>query len=169
MSHAIRQADDRDVSAIAALVNLAYRAEDFFKIGERTDEADVRHHLASGVFLVIDVPGGGLAGSVYTETRGNLGYFGMLSANPARKGEGMGRALIAAAEARCASHGCTAMELEVVNLREELLPWYARIGYREWGTRPFVDPALSRIPCHFVVMRRPLAPVPTRQKQESFR
>ena len=40
MSYAIRQAGQGDAAVITALVNLAYRAEDFFKIGDRTDEAD---------------------------------------------------------------------------------------------------------------------------------
>ncbi len=169
MSYAIREAGQGDAATITALVNLAYRAEDFFKIGDRTDEADVREHLASGLFLLIDARDGGLAGCVYTEKRGQSGYFGMLSADPAGKGAGLGRALIAAAEAYCAALGCTAMELEVVNLREELRPWYARIGYEECGTRPFAASEKTRIPCHFVVMRRPLAHIPIRHEQESFR
>jgi hypothetical protein len=49
------------------------------------------------------------------------------------------------------------MGLRVVNIREELAPWYRRLGYRETGaTAPFDDPRLKR-PCHFVEMEKPLA------------
>ena len=44
----------------------------------------------------------------------------MLSIDPARQGHGLGRQLIAAAEAHCRNAGCREMELEVVNLRTEL-------------------------------------------------
>ncbi len=169
MSYAIRQAVGSDVANITALVNLAYRIEDFFKIGDRTDEADVREHFSSGAFLLIDAQDGGLAGCVYTEIRNELGYFGMLSSHPERRGAGLGRSLIAAAEAHCTAQGCTTMELEVVNLREELRPWYARLGYEECDVRPFVASEHTRVPCHFVVMRRPLVPTPIRQVQETFR
>ncbi len=74
---------------------------------------------------------------VYVVIHGETGYFGMLSIDPARQGHGLGRQLIAAAEAHCRNAGCRQMELEVVNLRTELPPFYRRFGYAESVTRPF--------------------------------
>ncbi|MFN0093616.1 MAG: GNAT family N-acetyltransferase [Dehalococcoidia bacterium] len=144
-----------DVTALTALINLAYRKEDFFKIGDRTDEDDVRAHFATGWFIAARDDDGRLAGSVYVEQRGDAGYFGMLSVDPTLQNAGLGKRLVAEAEAQSRARGCTAMELEVVDLREELIPWYGRLGYRETGRAPFV-PGKSRIPCEFIIMRRPL-------------
>ena len=151
----IRVARPEDARALAALISLAYRVEDFFKVGDRTDEADVLARMKKAAFLVAEDEDGTLAGTVYVDVRGDVGYFGMLSIDPARQGRGLGSRLIAAAEARCRDAGCKVMEIEVVNLRTELPPFYHRFGYTETDTRPFPDPA--KLPCHFIVMRKELA------------
>jgi GNAT superfamily N-acetyltransferase len=157
-----RIAGPRDARAVAALISLAYRVEDFFKIGDRTDEADVLSRMGKGEFLLLEdeggVEGGALAGAVYVVIHGETGYFGMLSIDPARQGQGLGRQLIAAAEAHCRNAGCRQMELEVVNLRTELPPFYRRFGYAETVTRPFPDHERAKLPCHFIVMTKSLLP-----------
>lgn len=151
-----RIATPDDAAALAALISLAYRVEDFFKIGDRTDPDDVRARMKDGAFLVLDDDSGAIAGCVYVTRHGTTGYFGMLSIDPARQGQGFGSRLIAAAEAHCASQGCAEMELEVVNLRTELPPYYRRFGYIESGTRPFTDTDKASRPCHFIVMTKTL-------------
>ena len=162
-----RIAVPRDARAVAALISLAYRVEDFFKIGDRTDEADVLSRMRKGEFLLLleekeddegEVEGGALVGAVYVVIHGETGYFGMLSIDPARQGHGLGRQLIAAAEAHCRNAGCRQMELEVVNLRTELPPFYRRFGYAETVTRPFPDHERAKLPCHFIVMTKSLLP-----------
>jgi GNAT superfamily N-acetyltransferase len=155
-----RTARPDEAPALAALISLAYRVEDFFKIGDRTDADDVRARMQNGVFLVLqDAPedGGALAGCVYVTRHDRTGYFGMLSIDPERQRRGFGPLLIAAAEAYCRERGCSEMELEVVNLRTELPPYYRRFGYVEAGTRPFPDTERASQPCHFIVMTKPLA------------
>jgi hypothetical protein len=49
------------------------------------------------------------------------------------------------------------MDLSVVNLRTELLPWYERLGYAVCGTEPFADTHKLKQPAHFVLMTRALA------------
>jgi GNAT superfamily N-acetyltransferase len=151
----IRVARTDDASAIATLITLAYRVEDFFITGDRTDATDVRRLMLDGVFLVLE-EGGVLVGAVYVKIRTDSGYFGMLSVDPSRQGEGLGRRLIEAAEQWCRTAGCTEMEIEVVSLRSELPPFYKRFGYVLSGTRPFDDAHKSRIPCEFLVMRKKL-------------
>ena len=151
-----RIATPDDAAALAALISLAYRVEDFFKIGDRTDPDDVRAHMADGAFIVLE-DRGTIVGSVYVTRHGKTGYFGMLSIDPSRQGQGLGSQLIAAAEAHCADQGCTEMEIEVVNLRTELPPFYRRFGYAEAGTRPFSDTDKASQPCHFIVMSKGLS------------
>ena len=65
----------------------------------------------------------------------------MLSVDPQRQGGGYGRALMAAAEEYCRRNGARLADLRIVNLREELPPFYRRLGYIESGTEPFSEPA----------------------------
>jgi GNAT superfamily N-acetyltransferase len=145
-----------DAPALAALISLAYRVEDFFKIGDRTDAAEVREKMTHGAFIALEDEDGTLAGSVYVTAGNGVGYFGMLSIDPARQGQGLGKRLILEAEEHCRRAGCREMQLEVVNLRAELPPFYRRFGYVESGTRPFSETERTSRPCHFIVMSKPL-------------
>jgi GNAT superfamily N-acetyltransferase len=155
---AVRTAGPADVAAIAALVNTAYAVEAFFVKGPRVAEDEVRHHLETGAFLLAGKPPV-LAGCVYVEPRGAIGYFGLLSVAPTLQGRGLGRRLVAAAEESLRAAGCREVQILVVNLREELLSFYGRLGYVEAGTEPFPKSESGRLtsPCHFVVMRKSLA------------
>ena len=155
LAREIRVARTDDASAIATLITLAYRVEDFFITGDRTDAADVRRLMQHGAFLVLEEDGV-LVGAVYVKARAGSGYFGMLSVDPSRQGEGLGRRLIDAAEEWCRTAGCAEMEIEVVSLRTELPPFYQRLGYVLTGTRPFPDLHKSRIQCEFLVMKKEL-------------
>ncbi len=159
MSWHIRRATEDDAAEIAALVNEAYRVEDFFKIGDRTDTADVLHHMVKGRYLVAVEPDGSIAGSVYLEIRGPRGYFGMLSSRPSGQGRGLGRFLVARVEELAIAEGCTEMTLSVVDLREELFPWYRKLGYRECGAEPwpFGETEPVRRLVHFVLLSKPLS------------
>ncbi len=162
MPRSPRVATLTDADAISTLVNAAFRVEEFFKAGDRTDVVEVRELCASGEFLVLDAeseqsPGGRLAACVYLERNGARAYFGMLSVDPARQGQGLGRLIIEALEARCLGAGCRTIEIHVVNLREELPPFYRRFGYVETGALPFPDDGSSTRSCHFIVMTKRLA------------
>ena len=51
--------------------------------------------------------------------------------------------------------GCIALDINVVNLRTELPPFYKKLGYVEMGSAPFTDPRATR-PCHMIVMTKDL-------------
>ena len=152
----MRTATAADVAALARLVNLAFRVEDFFIDGDRTTEAEIARLLGRGRFLVEDDAARGAVACVYVELRGQRGYFGLLSVAPSHQRARLGRGLVDAAEAACREAGCRVMELQIVNLRAELPPYYQRLGYRETGTAPFTDTWKLRRPCHFVKMEKPL-------------
>jgi GNAT superfamily N-acetyltransferase len=151
----IRAATRADAASVAALVTLAYRVEAFFVDGDRTDPAEVTRRLERGDFLMLE-DDGVLIGCVYVEVRGERGYFGMLSINPRRQRQGLGAVLVDAAEKWCSQNGCRVVEIEVVNLRTELPPFYQKLGYVEQENRPFPDPGRCKLPCHFIVMSKEL-------------
>jgi ribosomal protein S18 acetylase RimI-like enzyme len=153
----VRRATHADAADIAALINRAYAVvEKDFVDGERTSEEEVRKLQEQGYFLVIDRKGkgGGLAASVFVSMMRRRGYFALLAVAPDCQGSGLGRRLVAVVEALCEAEGCTALDLQVVNLRAELAPWYRSLGYRECGTAPFEE---ARVPCHFIRMTKALA------------
>ena len=157
MTVQIRPGRDTDVASLVRVINLAYEAERFFVLGDRTDEADVRREMASGTFLVAAAGSLPPVGCVHVRVGGDVGTFGMLAVDPAHQGHGLGRQLIQAAERHAAGCGGRFMEILVVNLRDDLLRLYRRLGYGETGVQPYVHrPTIQ--PCHFVIMRKSLEP-----------
>ena len=75
---------------------------------------------------------------------------------PARQGRGLGRRLIDAVEARARARGCLAVDIHIVNLREELPDFLPAAGYVDSGTLPFSDADRASRPCHFIVMTKTL-------------
>jgi N-acetylglutamate synthase-like GNAT family acetyltransferase len=151
LATAVRRATAADAPALAELVNRAYAVEAFFVDGMRTSAAEVAQLIARGTFVVLESEGG-LVAAIHIEPRGT---FGMLAVAPEAQGHGLGTRLVRIAEAVCEAMGCEAVALRIVNVREELGRWYRSLGYRETGTAPFDGP--SKVPCHFVEMRKSLA------------
>jgi ribosomal protein S18 acetylase RimI-like enzyme len=158
----LRVARADEAPAVAALVNAAFQVEAFFKRGDRTDASEVGDLMVRGEFLVLDGPGApgdastGLAACVYVQVNDDRGYFGMLSIDPRFQRRGLGRSVVAAVESYFRARGCRAVDIQVVNLRQELPPFYERLGYAASGTLPFPEDGSSRQPCHFIVMTKAL-------------
>jgi GNAT superfamily N-acetyltransferase len=150
-----RVATPDDAEDIARLVNQAYEVERFFVDGDRVTPDQIRRELARGTILLASGQGRAFLGCVYVAVEGRLGYFGLLAVAPAAQGRGIGRALIAAAEAHALAGGATTMRITVVNLRTELLEYYGRLGYVPTGSEPYVDRRVTQ-PVHFVTMEKPL-------------
>lgn len=162
----IREARRDEAEAITGIINRAYEVESFFKIGYRTDVDEIHEFMGRDTFLVAE-SGGQVVGTVRVSQHGREGHFGMLSVEPALKSRGLGRKLVAAAEAWAIARGCGEMTLEVVNLRTELFPWYEMLGYTVAGTEPWPEESKERIsqPAHFVLMRRDLPAVAGAEEQ----
>ena len=152
----LRDARAEDVPALVSLINEAYEVELFFVAGPRTSAAEVEEMRRSGGFLVAEREDGGVVGCVYVGRRGECGYFGLLSVDPALQGRGLGHRLVAAAEERLREQGHREIEILVVDVRTELLPFYSKLGYRRVGEEPFAEGYELRVPCCFVVMRKSL-------------
>jgi len=157
MEVSFREAEPVEADALTGLINRAFAVERFFIDGDRISPEKVREMFGTGNFLVAE-DGNELVGCVYVERRGERGYLGLLSTDPARQRSGLGSRLMAAAEDHARKAGCHMMDLRVVNLRRELPGFYRRLGYAETGTEPFPPDAKPKLPCHLVTMSKPLAP-----------
>jgi GNAT superfamily N-acetyltransferase len=139
-----RLAGATDVAAIVALVESAYRGDASRKgwtteadllDGQRTDAAGVAELVAKpGSCLLLAERDGALLACANLEKRGDAAYFGMFSVRPDLQGGGIGRATLAEAEriAREDWHS-REMHMTVISVRDELIAWYERRGYRRTG------------------------------------
>jgi ribosomal protein S18 acetylase RimI-like enzyme len=87
------------------------------------------------MFLVGTIDGA-IVGSVMAGYDGHRGWINYLAVAPARRGEGLGRALMSAAEARLCAVGCPKINLQVRNTNTDALAFYERLGFA-------VDAAIS--------------------------
>jgi N-acetylglutamate synthase-like GNAT family acetyltransferase len=157
----VRRATAADVPVLVQVINRAYRVEAFFVTGDRVTPSQVeeRFRRPQAVFLVIDDDAPGrLAGCVFVEVRQERGYFGLLSVDPDRQKQGLGRALVQAAEEHCRAAGCRHIDLDMVNLRDELPAFYQGLGYQTIGQAPFPEEQAQRLlrDAHLVVMSKAL-------------
>jgi predicted N-acetyltransferase YhbS len=149
----IRTAAADDVARIVALLNAAFAMERAFIDRDRTSIAEITTYFGAGTFYVVDGEGGALASCMYLERRGDRMYLGMLAVNPSQQKRGLGRHMMAAAEAQAAAAGCRAIDIRIVDRRTELPPFYRALGFVDRGTEPFEDPLLTK-PAHFIRMSK---------------
>ena len=146
---AFRDARVADVNAIVSLVESAYRGdvsrqgwttEADFLDGQRTDPVGVGEIIVKpDSRVLLGERGGELLACCHLEKQGDACYFGMFSVRPTLQGGGFGKRMMAEAE-RCARDEwkCTKMEMTVISIRDELVAWYERRGYRRTGVfKPF--------------------------------
>ncbi|MFF4248497.1 GNAT family N-acetyltransferase [Streptomyces sp. NPDC001822] len=139
-----RDATEDDVPALVRLVESAYRGDasragwtteaDILK-GRRTDADGVRGIIVdpSGRVLIAEQEGETVA-CCQLEHRGRAAYFGMFAVRPGLQGAGLGKVIIAEAERTARSDwGVDEMHMTVISVREELIAWYERRGYRRTG------------------------------------
>ena len=74
-----------------------------------------------------------------SQTNGDAGYFGMFSVRPDRAGRRHRQALLAEAERIAREElACRRMRMTVIDIRDELIAFYERRGYRRTGiNKPF--------------------------------
>lgn len=144
-----RDAGEADVAELVALVESAYRGdasragwttEADILDGQRTDPEGVAEVIRTpGSRLLTVERGGRVVACCQLEHRGEHAYFGMFAVSPAAQGGGIGKAVLARAEQQVREMwGVTEMHMTVISVREDLIAWYERRGYRRTGrTSPF--------------------------------
>ena len=137
-------ATDADVPRIVDLMNRAYRgsdgwsAEQAYIAGNRTTEAFLREDIAANpaatLLKWVETPDGPAHGCVWLEPMPEgTWYLGSLCVDPDLQNAGQGRTLLAAAEAWARERGAARVRMSVVNVRDTLIAWYLRRGYRATG------------------------------------
>jgi ribosomal protein S18 acetylase RimI-like enzyme len=144
------QADESYVDALVKLVNSAYRGESsksgwtteaHLLDGQRVDAEGVRALIQkddSMILVAEDEDSDKLVGCVNLEKHDERCYLGMLTVDPSLQGKGVGRMILAEAEAFAQFWDCTKIYMTVIQSRTELIAWYERHGFRNTGeTKPF--------------------------------
>ncbi|MFC3571903.1 GNAT family N-acetyltransferase [Streptomyces yaanensis] len=139
-----RDATEADIDALVALIESAYRGDS--SRGGWTTEADILEGQRTdpeGVLEVIKSPDsrlltverdGAVIACCQLEHRGDHAYFGMFAVSPTLQGGGVGKTVIAEAERTArATWGVSEMHMTVISVRDDLIAWYERRGYRRTG------------------------------------
>ncbi|KAH9103931.1 hypothetical protein AeMF1_019852 [Aphanomyces euteiches] len=134
---AVRRAVPADVDAIVATAGDAFMADAFFKKPEyhvRFSNQDVQTVMKepNAAFLVAEsTTDHAIYGCIYVEwTVDKVGHFSAVSVPKAFENQGVGRAMIQAAEDFVVACGCEKMEITVVSVRTDLFLFYERKGYQ---------------------------------------
>ncbi|MEU8742310.1 GNAT family N-acetyltransferase [Streptomyces parvulus] len=169
-----RDATEADVDGIVALIQSAYRGEssragwtteaDILQ-GQRTDPQGVLDVVKSPDSRLLTVEREGrVVACCQLEHRGTNAYFGMFAVSPVLQGAGLGRAILAEAERRAREEwGVAEMHMTVISVREDLITWYERRGYRRTGEMtpfPYGDERFGvpqRDDLRFELLVKPLA------------
>jgi ribosomal protein S18 acetylase RimI-like enzyme len=144
-----RSAGPDDIPAIVALVESAYRGEasragwtteaDLLD-GRRTGEDDVGAQIdRPRSRILLAESSGELLACAHVAVEEDAGYFGMFSVRPGLQGSGIGHRVLAEAERIVRDeYGQGHLRMTVIDVREELIAWYERRGYRRTGIKkPF--------------------------------
>ena len=168
-----RTATEADVDAIVVLVTRAYRGEasrDGWTTeaalldGARIDPDVLRHDITRpGSRVLLGLRDGTLLACAHVADLGGRGYFGMFAVEPTCQGGGIGRAMVAECERIARDEwGLPKMQMTVIDLREELIAWYVRLGYRRTGVHhpfPYGDARFGvprRDDLRFELLEKPL-------------
>jgi len=139
-----RTATEADIPALVDLVTSAYRGpasragwttEADFLDGARIDPEVLRQDILRprSRVLVADGADGPLA-CAHVAVEDGAGYFGMFAVRPGLQGSGLGGRLLAECERIAREEwSLPLMRMSVIDLRETLIAWYERRGYRRTG------------------------------------
>jgi ribosomal protein S18 acetylase RimI-like enzyme len=173
----LRKAVPADYAEIIDLANLAYRGregavaswniEKGIVGGQRLDDSLLREELAAkpnGALLVYrEDSTGSLLGTAWLNPESvDVWSMGLLTVRPELQNQHLGRGLLAAAEGYASDRGAKRMRIGVLQVRDTLIAWYERRGYRATGeTEPYPsdDPRFGtplRENLHFLIMDKEL-------------
>ncbi len=127
MEPTIRPVEDRDVPAVLALWEVCGLVRPW-----NPPEADLaRARGRPNSEILVAEQDGRPVGTVMVGEDGHRGWVYYLAVDPAARGAGLGRALMAAAEAWVAARGIRKLELMVRRENRAVLGFYEGLGYRE--------------------------------------
>ncbi|KAF4827891.1 hypothetical protein CGCTS75_v007913 [Colletotrichum tropicale] len=172
-----RLATPADIPLLLPLIRSAYRGlssrkgwttEADLVADQRIDEAGLQAKIThpDGVVLLVTDGDAGAPLScceVLRKADGRTAYFGLFAVDPERQAGGVGRRVLGYAEEFARREwGAGRIEMWVIWVREELISWYERRGYRRTGERrefPYkglVGGEALRDDLYFVVLEKEL-------------
>jgi len=173
---AFREATPEDVPLLLPLIRTAYRGtegwttEAAYLNDKRISDTDLlaKINRPNGiVFIVTHAETGDLIACCEVELQASsdaadpTAYFGLFAVDPARQGGGIGKQVLARAEAFARERWqAKRMEMFVIWLRSELIDYYVRRGYQRTDeTKPFpyaevVEGRALRDDLYFTVLRK---------------
>jgi ribosomal protein S18 acetylase RimI-like enzyme len=144
-----RIAGEADIDAIVTLVEGSYRGdasragwttEADLLDGKRIDAERVREDLERpGSVVLLGERIGEMLACANVCIEEGAGYFGMFSVQPGLQGAGIGKRMLAEAERIARDEWrMPVMRMTVIDVRDELIAFYERRGYRRTGIhKPF--------------------------------
>ncbi len=161
-----------DIPELVALINGAYRGEESKKGwtteayvldgDQRTDPPTLNELMGTKDSVILKCVNSEKAihGCVFLQKRENKMYLGMLTVSPNQQAKGIGKEILAAAEAYARLNESDAMFFRVIDLRDELIAWYERRGYSLTGASEPMnnDPrfGVPNKPLKFLIMEKKL-------------
>ncbi len=146
------QAEEHHINELIELINSAYRGEKS-KVGwtteadlldgQRIDANLLKEHMEKedSTILIAQEEGeedGEILGCVHIEKQGNKMYLGMLTVKPELQNEGIGKKLMEETDAFADFWDCTKTQITVISVRNELIAWYEKKGFKKTGeNKPF--------------------------------
>lgn len=166
----VRCATVADAPAVRSLVVRSYRGEAGWTTeahlltDERIDLPGVEEKITAPDGLVLlGHQDGALVACCELQHRGDVAYFGLFAVEPERQAGGIGRRVLDHAERLAVRRWrVSAMELQVIAQRTDLVAWYVRRGYALTDERrsfPFdalVNGVALRSDLYFAVLTRQL-------------
>lgn len=136
----VREARPADADRIVELVHLAYRTEGGWTTethlvaGSRVERPEVEDAIADPEHLVLVAEKDGhVVGTSYSHRHGDAAEFGLFAVDPALQGAGLGGRLLEEQAERRAAEGLRALDLRVLQEREDLIAYYERHGFTRTG------------------------------------
>jgi len=166
----ISTATIEDIPFLVSLINSAYRG-DASKKGWTTEADLLKGELRTDIPTLTDIinkegatilkyigEDGTITGCVYLQKMERGLYLGMLTVSPLLQASGIGKKLLAAAEAFAKENNCPLIFMNVISIRSELIAWYERHGYYDSGERkPLPDDTrfgTPTQPLEFIIMEK---------------
>jgi len=150
MEFVVTEAEDRDAEELSTLVNSAYRGDSSragwtteadLLGGQRTSAELLRGDMSnphSRILCLREATAGPILACVFLRRQDRECYLGMLTVKPNIQTRGIGKYLMQKAEAYAKNWGAERIVLSVIQVRETLMAWYERRGYKKTGhSRPF--------------------------------
>ena len=157
VTHVINEAYDVESGVTGIAFNSCSRLLDSKDSG--MDEA----YQEKRVIVATDKPGGPILGVIvyeFTDEESPISRisFGPLAVSNVARGRGIGYKLMEEVERIGRERGVQIVDINVVNHRSDLFPYYDKLGFKTIGEGVFPHPERTTRDTFFYIMRRPLPP-----------